>query len=317
MKIFKRIFSLTAAVLLSVPTITAPASGAEASEDGSVEVSAVSDYSVFEAIKIRRSIINQDGVYTFSDYKDVSTYLVNNSLKNIRYFTLSYDTEGADTSAYADPSVLDADTVVYKSSVRVASANLYKDGYIHYGWYFDGQIYKVGDYIKIPDCDVVFTPVWYKRCQINYYAGDYDDINGNSSAYVMSAENAQITIAESSRFSRPGYTVSGWKCSYDDKEYKPGTQYVVPGADNIDFTAVWAPAQYNINISANNGNSADKVTVKAYYNDEFVLPECDFTYDGKVFAGWKYNGVIYQPGESFTVPALLSGEKIVLVATWK
>ena len=74
MKIFKRIFSLTAAVLLSVPTITAPASGAEASEDGSVEVSAVSDYSVFEAIKIRRSIINQDGVYTFSDYKDVSTY---------------------------------------------------------------------------------------------------------------------------------------------------------------------------------------------------------------------------------------------------
>ena len=131
MKIFKRIFSLTAAVLLSVPTITAPASGAEASEDGSVEVSAVSDYSVFEAIKIRRSIINQDGVYTFSDYKDVSTYLVNNSLKNIRYFTLSYDTEGADTSAYADPSVLDADTVVYKSSVRVASANLYKDGYIH------------------------------------------------------------------------------------------------------------------------------------------------------------------------------------------
>ena len=131
------------------------------------------------------------------------------------------------------------------------------------------------------------------------------------------AENAQITIAESSRFSRPGYTVSGWKCSYDDKEYKPGTQYVVPGADNIDFTAVWAPAQYNINISANNGNSADKVTVKAYYNDEFVLPECDFTYDGKVFAGWKYNGVIYQPGESFTVPALLSGEKIVIVATWK
>ena len=190
MKIFKRIFSLTAAVLLSVPTITAPASGAEASEDGSVEVSAVSDYSVFEAIKIRRSIINQDGVYTFSDYKDVSTYLVNNSLKNIRYFTLSYDTEGADTSAYADPSVLDADTVVYKSSVRVASANLYNDGYIHYGWYFDGQIYKVGDYIKIPDCDVVFTPVWYKRCQINYYAGDYDDV-ADAAIVVISAGAGQ------------------------------------------------------------------------------------------------------------------------------
>ena len=62
MKIFKRIFSLTAAVLLSVPTITAPASGAEASEDGSVEVSAVSDYSVFEGLNLlvkNFSLLNQ------------------------------------------------------------------------------------------------------------------------------------------------------------------------------------------------------------------------------------------------------------------
>lgn len=315
MKIFKRVFSLTAAIL-TILMMTVPVSGAEA-EEGNEDITAVNEYSVFEAIKIRRSLINQDSIYTSGDYKDVSSYLINNSIKSIRYFTLSYDTEGADTSAYADPSVLDSDTVVYKSKIKVAAANLYKDGYIHYGWLFDGQIYKMGDYIKIPDYDVVFTPVWYKRCQINYYAGDYDDINGNSSSYLMSAENSPITLADSSRFSRPGYTVSGWICSYDNKEYKPGSPYLVPGADNIDFSAVWSPAQYNINISANNGNSADKFTVKACYNENFILPACDFENSGKTFAGWKYNGTIYQPGESFTIPALVSGQKIVIVATWK
>lgn len=119
------------------------------------------------------------------------------------------------------------------------------------------------------------------------------------------------TIADQSRFSRPGYTVSGWKCSYDDKEYKPGTQYVVPGADNIDFTAVWAPAQYNINISANNGNSADKVTVKAYYNDEFVLPECDFTYDGRCLPAGSIMALFISPAKALRFPLCCPVKKLL------
>lgn len=285
-------------------------------ESFEVEVTTpIQEYSTFEAIRIRRDLLTEGGVYTNSDYNNVAKFLVNNSVLNIRYFTLSYDTQGCDLSAYTDPSVLDPTEVIYKSKTKIVVANLAKDGYVNAGWEYDGKVYTAGDYFTMPACDVVMTPVWHRRCQINYFAGDYDDINGNTTAYVMSAENAQFFLADTSRFSRSGYVITGWLCSYDGKQYKPGESFIVP-AEDVTFEAVWSPASYTVSISANNGNSADKYTAKATFGEEFVLPECEFEYEGKTFAGWKYNGTIYQPGESFTVPAMLSGQKIVIVATW-
>ncbi len=285
-------------------------------ESFEVEVtSPIQEYSVFEAIRIRRDLLAEGGTFTEKNYKQLSKFLVNNSILSIRYFTLSYDTQDCDLSAYEDPSVLDPTEVIYKSKTKIVVANLGKEGYVNSGWEYDGKVYTAGEYFTMPACDVVMTPVWLRRCQINYFAGDYDDINGNTKAYVMSAENVQFFLADASRFSRSGYVITGWLCSYDGKQYKPGESFIVP-AEDVTFEAVWSPAQYNINISANNGNSADKYTTKATFGEEFVLPECEFEYEGKTFAGWKYNGTIYQPGESFTVPALISGQKIVIVATW-
>lgn len=285
-------------------------------ESFEVEVtSPIQEYSAFEAIRIRRDLLAEGSTYTAKNYSQVSKFLVNNSTLSIRYFTLSYDTQDCDLSNYEDPSVLDPTKVIYKSKTKIVVANLIRDGYVNSGWEYDGKVYTAGEYFTMPACDVVMTPVWHKRCQINYYAGDYDDINGNTSAYVMSAENAQFFLADASRFSRSGYVITGWNCSYDGKQYRPGEAFIVP-AEDVTFEAVWSPAEYTVSVSANNGNSADKYTTKATFGEEFVLPECEFEYEGKTFAGWKYNGTIYQPGESFTVPALISGQKIVIVATW-
>ena len=276
----------------------------------------VEEYSAFEAVKIRRSLMADDGAYSLKNYNHVAKFLVNNSVLSIRKFILSYDTEDCDLSSYLDPKVLDPQEVIYKSSVRVVVANLVKDGYVNTGWEYDGKTYASGDLFKMPACDVVLKPVWCRRCKMLYTAGDYDDIKGNSSFYVMSSEGASYFLPDSSRFSRPGYVITGWLSEYDGKTYAPGAGITVPPAD-MNFEAIWSPAEYNVNISANNGNSADKLTMKARYTEDFVLPECEFTYEGKTFAGWKYNGSIYQPGESFPVPALTSGGKIVIVATWK
>lgn len=314
MNFFRKLSAVAAAAIMSLSILSFPVNAEETNETEEA-ASAITEYSVFEAIRIRRDLLAEGDTYTAADYSQVSKFLVNNSILSIRYFTLSYDTQNCDLSAYSDPSVLDPTEVIYKSKVKIVVANLTKDGYVNSGWEYNGQVYTAGDYFQMPACDVVMTPVWHKRCQITYIAGDYDDISGNSTAYVMSAENAQFFLADSTRFSRKEYVITGWLCSYDGKQYKTGEAFIVPSED-VTFEAVWAPAEYDVNISANNGNSADKITMKATYTEDFVLPECEFEYEGKTFAGWKYNGTIYQPGESFPVPALLKGQKIVIVATW-
>ncbi len=307
--------ALSIAITFAVMSSSAMTFATAADSEQIPEESPITEYNVFEAIRIRRNILNATDVYTAKDYKDLTNYLVNNSILSIRTFNVSYDLEDADTSAYTDLSVFDPTEIIYKSQFRLAPASLIKDGYVHSGWEINGVIYKGNEYFKMPSCDIVIKPSWTKRCKISYTAGDYDDIAGNTSAYVMSSEGAQFFLAGSSRFSRKGYTVSGWKSLNDGLEY-PINYAIVIGKEDLAFEAIWSPAEYNVNLSANNGNIADKITMPARYTEDFVLPECEFVNEGKTFAGWKYNGTIYQPGESFPVPALLSGGKIVVVATW-
>ncbi len=317
MKLLKKFAAFAMAAIMAAPMMLSTVSAAEQFEtpSGDVFETNLTDYDVFEAIKVRRDYMNETEKYLFSDYNLIKLFLTNNHQLSIRYFTLGYDTMDCDLTYYEDPSVLDSTTVIYKSKIAVQTANLMRDGYIHMGWEYDGVTYSSGDYFKMPACDVTFKPVWQKRCKVNYSAGDYEDITGNTSAYVISVEGVTVYLANAQRFSRAGYTITGWTCSDDGKVYQPGSGYVVPDTD-VTFEAVWAPASYPITITANNGVSSDKYTTSGVYGEEFVLPECEFTKEGKTFAGWKYNGTIYQPGESFTVPALLSGEKLIVSATW-
>lgn len=317
MKFMKKLAAVTLAAIMAVSMMLSTVSATETFEtpSGDTFTTNLTDYDVFEAIKVRRDYMNDTEKYLESDYHLLKHYLTSNHQLNIRYFTLGYDTQDSDLGYYKDPTVLDPTTVIYKSKIAVQTANLMKDGYIHMGWEYDGVTYSSGDYFTMPACDVTFTPVWQKRCKVNYSAGDYDDITGNTSAYVISVEGVTVYLANAQRFSRAGYTITGWTCSYDGQVYAPGAGYVVPDTD-VTFEAVWTPASYPITISANNGVSTNKYTTTGVFGEEFVLPECEFTNEGKTFAGWKYNGTIYQPGESFTVPALLSGEKLVISATW-
>ncbi len=346
MNLFKKLFALSMAIIISaslfaMPVIAEeptynitegdetseeptestddeeePTESSDDEEEPTEPISPISEYSIFETIKIRRDLITETGVFTNKDYKDVSKFLINKSEASTRRFTLTYNFDGYGVDGYKDPSVLDAVERVYKSNFKIAPAGLERENYINTGWTYNGEVYLGGDTFQMPANDVVLEPIWCRYCKMSYTAGDYDDINGNNYVYVMSAENCQFFLADSERFSRPGYTIIGWLSSYDGVTYFPSSAIKVPEAD-VNFEAVWGPAEYNVNISANNGKLTDKLTLKAKYAEDFVLPECEFEYAGKTFAGWKYNGSIYQPGESFTVPALLSGSKIVVVATWK
>ncbi|MGN1480448.1 InlB B-repeat-containing protein [Porcipelethomonas sp.] len=310
MKFIKKSLScLISAAVLCCTLLTVPVSAEEQYVYNNIPT-------VFDLINIRRSLMNADGEYTMSDYNTMLNFLLKKKATVSKKVSISYDTEGCDTSTYSDLSVLDTYECTSGSIIKVAPSGLIKDGYYHSGWVYDGKVYSTNETFVVPDNDVVFTPFWYNSNIIQYYAGDYDDIIGQKTASFNATEGSTITLAESSRFSRKGYKISGWLCDYDGLIYGTISSYVVPESD-VTFTAVWKPATYSIRISANNGNSSDKYTLTATYGEEFIFPECEYENGTKTFAGWQYEDQIYQPGDSTVFPPLLSGESIVIVATWK
>ena len=271
---------------------------------------------VFDLIAMKRSLINEDGNYTLTDYQQMSNFLLKKKSSVAKKVSISYDTEGCDMSSYLNPEVLDTIERYSGTSIIIPQASLKREGFIHGGWMYDGKVYKTGEYFTVPETDVLFVPYWYSNHVITYYAGDYDGIVGNKYATVSCTAGTNYDIAASSRFSRKGYKITGWLCSYDGLIYGPNSKYLVPDSD-VTFTAIWQAAPAEISISANNGNYNDRYTVTGICGEEFVLPECEFENGTKVFNGWKYNGTVYQPGDIIIIPALLTGEKVVITATWK
>lgn len=298
------------------PVTTAPPEEETVVTTTAAEPSPIKEFNVIEAVRIKRDMISGGDVYTIKDYKRLVNYVLGRSSESKRYFNVSYDLGDASIASEESEKLFETSKYAYKSSVGFLSGNLLTlEGYLQRGWMFDGVEYTKGKYAVMPDHDVVITPTWVRRCKITYNAGDYDDITSNKTTSIMTSEISTYYLMTADRFSRPGYVITGWRDVSNDKVYSPGGVFDVP-ADDVTFEAVWEPAEYNVSISANNGNLADRTVMKAVYNEEFVLPECEYVYEGKTFAGWKYSGKIYQPGESFTVPALSPGSKITVVATW-
>ena len=232
------------------------------------EITAYTDYvneghiSVFDLIKIKRSLAADDGRYTFADYDYVSRFLVK-LIKEGREFAkkvfVSFDKDGASTEYYTNPSVLDPKLIAVGTSVVIPQHSLEKSGASQAGWLYEGVNYKQGERLVVPDHNITLTPCWNYYHMITYYAGDYDDIVGQKTAMVKSSEGIGMDLADSSRFSRKGYTLSGWECTLNGEIYGTSARYIVPDTD-VTFNAVWTPSKVDINISANNGNSLDKIT---------------------------------------------------------
>ncbi len=276
--------------------------------------------SAFDIIKIKRSLMSNDNAYTMEDYEFVRDFLTRKRTGGMVFakkVVLEYDFEGSEINdTYDDPSVLDTRFVYVGDIIKVAQHTLTKEGCSHGGWMYDGVVYKDGQDFVIPDENVTFTPYWFNYRTITYLAGDYDDVVEYPSFTLQGTEGVGLELAASSRFTRPGYRLIGWKCDVDGFEYGVGARYIVPDS-NVVFTAIWEKAEVTVVISAGNGKYSDRYTEKAYTGDEYVLPECTFTNGTKTFVGWEYDGNVYQPGETVTVPALITGQNMIIVGKWE
>jgi hypothetical protein len=227
-------------------------------------------------------------------------------------YSVTYDTDGDDydlsTTSFKEKFYLPG------QAVSASTQSIQRTGYKQLGWYWGDTYVTSSDKLIMPAEDVVFEPAWFKQCNIYYEAGDVDRIIGNSSYVFEKTESLTIDLANSSRLSRAGFTLSGWLCDIDGKVYEPVSQFVVPSTD-VHFTAVWTPKTYTVVFNPNNGKDAS-IKISGETDTAITVPECTSVKAGYKFAGWLYDGVTYKAGEEFVIPGAAPGLGISLKAVW-
>lgn len=187
--------------------------------------------------------------------------------------------------------------------------------YTHGLTIMDGYSLNYGAHFVMPNEDVVVTPIWFKRINFNFYAGDVDRLNGSTMQSFPKNEGSSTDLPASDRFSRDGFNLVGWLSDYDGKIYKPLEIVTCPDVD-VTFTAVWEPKDYTVVFKQGNGGANLKVAGKT--DTQIICPDPDITVEGKYFAGWQdADGTLYQAGSEYTILGAKPGVGIMLTAVWE
>ncbi|MDE6781236.1 MAG: hypothetical protein K2J40_07245, partial [Ruminococcus sp.] len=168
----------------------------------------------------------------------------------------------------------------------------------------------------MPEHDVTITPAWKQRYKISYTVGDVDRVVGTAFQEYVQPEGLATDLQSNSRFSRNGFTISGWLCDDDNKIYEPSQSYIMPSHD-VTFTAVWQAKEYNV-IFRQDKNSQNFIKVKGFTDTEITTPSATITQDGKYLAGWKdEDGTVYPVGGQYMIKGAVAGKGIALDAVWE
>lgn len=232
---------------------------------------------------------------------------------NSEFHNVSYYTEGEDY-VVSNPTLFTNFKSRAGYPITPTSGLVLRNGYVQIGWSYNGNRITTTDKMIMPDNDVQFEPYWLKYYKVYYEAGDVDRISGNSSVIFDRYETSSFDIADSSRLSRTGFTLSGWLCDVDGQVYTPVSQFIMPSSD-VHFTAVWTPKTYTVVFKSNNGKS-ETIKITGETDTAITAPACTFTNTGYKFAGWDYDGTIYQTGDEFIIPGAMPGLGISLNAVW-
>ena len=263
----------------------------------------------FTGWTVDNNIMYEPGdVFTMPD-KDVVLQPVLADMSSKTLYNVFYNTEG-----YTPVDAIKEESYRPGFPVHISKNVCQRDNYSQIGWNDRTNYYTSAQKIIMPDHDLSLYPTWMRMFNIYYDAGDVDNVNGSKTVTFSRMETAVFDLANNTRLSRSGYTLTGWLCDNDNVVYPPYAWYTMPSCD-VHFTAVWKPVVYSITFASGTPTIA-KFSKDAEYGSKLTLPECTFVNKGYKFSGWKYNGVIYSSNDEFTVPALLPGRTIVFSAIW-
>ena len=197
------------------------------------------------------------------------------------------------------------------------------EGYEFKGWKDEkGASYNAGYAFRMPaEATVLYADYEEIIVAPTEYTLTFDENLGTAVEDLVLLPGAIINLPKTER---EGYTFLGWSDGED--VYEAGAAYEMPAADTT-LTATWEaiPVKtYTVKyayIGEDTPTSADPVPADKVVteNDMVVVEALPSAVEGYEFFGWYYNGVKYNPGETFAPsadPIVLEGFWVKKVATF-
>ena len=224
-------------------------------------------------------------------------------------YKIEYNGEIIDISKQLRPSTQRANhlikIVIYTYTNSNASTRGWTDGINKF------------DYINklvMPRRNVTLYAIFHNFRKFSYSHGDVDGKIGNPDAPFEYLEGARIDLAESTRLRRKGYTIVGWHCNYDGKDYPIFYHYILPDADVV-MTAIWEPLEYNINFITGVA-SIPNIRILGKTKETIIIPNIEEKRDGFIFIGWLLDERYYKAGDEYIVEGQMPGIGIIGKAIW-
>ena len=191
--------------------------------------------------------------------------------------TLTFNANGGEGSTYTQSATMG-------TSVTLSSNRFTRDGYTFTGWNTradgTGTAYTNGASVT-PNGNLTLYAQWKGApCTLTFNAN-----GGEGSTYTQSATMGTSVTLSSNRFTRDGYTFTGWNTRADGT----GTAYTngasVTPSGNLTLYAQWKGASCTLTFNANNGDESS-YTQSATVGTSITLSSNRFTRDGYAFTGW-------------------------------
>lgn len=210
-------------------------------------------------------------------------------------------------------------------------ANVYGQAY----WSKDGKYYFLGD--------TSATAHWIARkykLTIDYNGATTIPSSVTEYENFLTYDSKIANVYNATQVKKVGYSFDGWWCG-DVKLWNadgtPVKSATVNGsawsdssgnykwAGNTGVKAKWTPNTYIIyfyknlptdDMTSKYSGSGSTSNISAKYDKEVTLPECGFTIPGYTFAGWSYDGKIYQPGDKVKNLTATNNGAVTIAATW-
>ncbi len=195
-----------------------------------------------------------------------------------------------------------------ESIILAGDEGFSKGGFTFAGWKISGVTYHAGDSFTV-NADTQITAIWD---EVIKHTVTYDIGNAQGTAPIQDAveHGNSIVLAGDEGFSKDGYTFAGWKIN--GVTYHEGDSFTVNADTQI--TAIWDEiikhtVSYDIGDAEGIAPTQDAVTTGTVITLATAdgITKTDFTFDG-----WRINGTVYAPGDSYTVTA-----DTQIVAVWK
>lgn len=167
-----------------------------------------------------------------------------------------------------------------------------KPGYDFDGWYNNAQ--REGNAVTIIAAgglgNLELFAKWVpERYTVTYALGGGENHPDNPATY--SVDSGAIVLYAPTRVF---YSFAGWFS--DAAKTLPATGIAAGSTGNKTFYAAWTPNRYDA-LYYDGTYIIEDLTGSVTYGTSFALPECSVVDPLRIFVGWRYNSIIYKPGD--------------------